>query len=168
MYIRGSSFATIISHKANDRPKRERMIASLRSILGQVQKAAGEDFSGIGILVCDTPDLLPILSIRPVSTLSGGMDLISSLAAISVHDSEYHDGFHIVSSDWRLTRVSQYFSPPIVVDATIDRTKLFGGRYMAALFGSSIPGVHLAGIASRTFGIAIFKDGAERFFEAPQ
>jgi len=97
--------------------------------------------------------------------LEGAKELITSLAAISVHDCEYHDGFHIVSSDWRLIRVSQYFSPPIVANPTIDRTKLFGGRYVAALFGSAIPGVQLTGIASRGFGIAVFKDGTERLFE---
>jgi hypothetical protein len=117
------------------------MITKLRSVLWQVQKAAGNDFTGVGVLVCDAPDTLPILPLRPRSILSGGMDLIGSLAAISVPDSEYHDGFHIVSSDWRLTRVSQYFSPPIVANGTIDRTKLFGGRYIAALFGSAIQSV---------------------------
>jgi len=48
----------------------------------------------------------------------------------------------------------------------IDRTKVFGGRYIAALFGSAIPGVQLAGIASRGFGIAVFENGSERYFEA--
>jgi hypothetical protein len=61
--------------------------------------------------------------------------------------------------------VSQYFSPPIVAN-TLDRTKLFGGRYVAALFGSAIQGVELTGIASRGFGIAVFKDGSERLFAA--
>jgi hypothetical protein len=142
------------------------MIAKLRSVLWQVHEGAGNEFSGVGVLVCDAPDTLPILPLRPVSTLSGGMDLVGALTAISVPDSEYHDGFHIVSSDWRLTRVSQYFSPPIVANATIDRTKLFGGRYIAALFGSAIHSVQLAGIASRGFGIAVFKNGSERLFEA--
>jgi hypothetical protein len=142
------------------------MIAKLRSVLWQVQKAAGNDFTGVGVLVCDAPDTLPILPLRSVSTLSSGMDLIGSLAAISIPNSEYHDGFHIVSSDWRLTRVSQYFSPPIVANANIDRSKLFGGRYIAALFGSAIQSVQLSGIASRGFGIAVFKDGSERLFEA--
>jgi hypothetical protein len=121
------------------------MISKLRSILWQVHEAAGEDFTGVGVLVCHAPDILPILPLRPVSTLGRGRDLVHSLAAISIPCSEYHDGFHIVSSDWRLIRVSQYFSPPIVPDATIDRTKLFGGRYIAALFGSAIHRVHVAG-----------------------
>jgi len=144
------------------------MIAKFRSVLWQVQKAAGDKFTGVGVLVCDTPDALPILPLRPVSTLPGTKDLIASLAAISVPDSEYHDGFHVVSSDWRLIRVSQYFSPPIVANATIDRSRIFGGRYIAALFGSAIHGVQLAGIASRSFGIVVFKDGSERLFEAAQ
>jgi hypothetical protein len=141
------------------------MIAKLRHVLWQVQEAVGENFTGVGVLVCDTPDILPILPLRPVSTLSRPIGLVGTLAAISVPDSEYHDGFHIVSSDWRLLRVSQYFSPPIVADARIDRTKVFGGRYIAALFGSAIRGVKLAGIASRGFGVAIFKDGSEHFYE---
>jgi hypothetical protein len=150
---------------ANNRHEQGCMIAKLRTVLLQVHNAAGVDFTGVGVLVCDAPNLLPIVPLRPVSTLSGEKDLVGSLAAISVPECEYHDGFHIVSSDWRLVRVSQYFSPPIVAGARIDRTKVFGGRYLAALFGSAIHGVQLAGIASRGFGIAIFKDGSEQFFE---
>jgi hypothetical protein len=147
-------------------PSGKCMIAKLRTILSHVQKAAGDDFTGVGVLVCDAPETLPILPLRPTSKLRVETDLIESLAAISVPDSEYHDGFHIVSSDWRLLLVSQYFSPPIVANATIDRSKLIGGRYVAALFGSALKGVQLSGIASRDFGIAVFKDGSERFFEA--
>jgi hypothetical protein len=142
------------------------MIVTLRDVLKQVQAAAGEAFTGIGVLVCDVPDALPILPLRPFSALAPGMDLVAALAAISVRDSEYHDGFHIVSSDWRLLRISQYFSPPIVANTTLDRTKRIGGRYVAALLGSAIHGVQLTGIASQGFGIAIFKNGSERLFEA--
>jgi hypothetical protein len=142
------------------------LIDRLRDVLWLVQEAAGDAFSGVGVLVCDDPDQLPILPLRPVGSLLGADDLVASLAAISVFHSEFHDGFHIVSSDWRLIRVSQYFSPPIIANAPIDRSKLFGGRYLAALFGSAIPGVQLTGIASRGFGIALFERGAERHFEA--
>ncbi len=142
------------------------MIAKLRDILWQVHEAAGDDFTGVGVLVSDAPETLPILPLRPVSRLRDAVDLVASLAAISVPECQYHDGFHVVSSDWRLTLVSQYFSPPIVANTTIDRTKLIGGRYVAALFGSAIQGVRLTGIASRGFGIAVFKDGSEQHFEA--
>ena len=131
-----------------------------------VRTGAGNNFSGLGLLICDTPDILPIVPLRPSSDPPDERDLIDSLVRISAPDSEYHDGFHIVTSKWKLSRVSQYFSPPIIADAVIDRSKVFGGRYIAALFGSAIPGVQLSGIASNGFGIAIFKGGAEICFEA--
>ena len=141
------------------------MIDELRNVLWKVQTVAGHDFSGVGLLICDTPDFLPILPLRPLSIPPVERDLIAALVAVSNPESEYHDGFHVVSSDWRLSRVSQYFSPPIIDNAIIDRNKIFGGRYIAALFGSAIPCVQLTGIASWGFGIAIFKGGAERYFE---
>ena len=144
----------------------DELIEELRNLLWQVQATAGEDFAGLGLLVCNTPEALPIVPLRPESNPAPGRKLVDSLVAISSPDSEYHDGFHIVSTGWRLSLLSQYFSPPIVEDAVIDRTKVFGGRYMAALFGSAIPGVELSGIASGGFGVAIFRDGAERYFEA--
>lgn len=141
------------------------MIEELRNVLWQVQAAAGSNFSGLGLLICDTPGILPILPLRSLSVPEDARDLISLLVTISNTDSEYHDGFHVVSSDWKLSRVSQYFSPPIIDNAIIDRSKPIGGRYVAALFGSAIPAVHLTGIASRDFGIAIFEGGMERYFE---
>jgi hypothetical protein len=144
------------------------VIRTLHNILSCVQKAAGDYFTGVGLLICDAPDNLPILPLRSRTYPPCTNDLIASLAAISVPESEYHDGFHVISSDWKLLRVSQYFSPPIVYNVFIDRTKLFGGRYLAALFGSAIHTVKVAGIASRRFGIAVFKDGSECSFEAAQ
>lgn len=144
----------------------EELIVDLRNLLWRVQAAAGTEFSGLGLLICDTPERLPIVPLRPKSNPPHGQNLIDSLVAISCPSSEYHDGFHIATTDWRLTLVSQYFSPPIVADAVIDRSKVFGGRYLAALFGSAILGVALSGISSREFGIAIFENGTERHFEA--
>jgi hypothetical protein len=143
-----------------------RTIAKLHSILREVSGAAGDRFTGVGLIVCDSPDSLPILPLRAWSKASSKIDLIRLLAEISVPESEYHDGFHILSSEWKLIRISQYFSPPIIRHAQIDRTRRFGGRYLAALFGSTIHGVQLSGIASRGFGIAVFRDGSERTFEA--
>ena len=142
------------------------MVEELRNLLWRVQVTAGKDFAGVGLLVCDTPQALPIMPLRPESKPLLGRNLVDSLVTISSPSSEYHDGFHIVSTGWSLTLVSQYFSPPIVEGAAIDRRKVFGGRYMAALFGSAIPEVELSGIASGGFGVAIFEGGTERYFEA--
>jgi hypothetical protein len=142
------------------------LIGSLRDVLWQVRADAGEAFSGIGVLISDAPDQLPIIPLRSVSALPTSGSLIATLAHISTPRSEFHDGFHVVSSAWELVRVAQYFSPPIVTDAVIDRSKLFGGRYLAALFGSALPSVQVAGIASVGFGIAVFESGKEKHFES--
>ncbi|MHC4042234.1 hypothetical protein [Bradyrhizobium sp. 23AC] len=138
----------------------EKMRALLRSVM--VQRTY--DFSGVGLIVCNSPESLPII---PLSLYEPNLkgDLVDQLVHIASRGSEHHDGFHIISQTWRLTKVAQYFSPPIIHDAEIDRSKRFGGRYLAALFGSWIPSVALAGIASEGFGIAIFERGREVLFE---
>jgi len=141
------------------------MINRLRNTLKLVQSRAGTGFSGIGLLACDTPERIPLFPIRLPDQPPSGIDLIDFLAAISETSSEYHDGFHVISTDWTLLRIAQYFSPPIAINTTIDRSKRFGGRYLAALFGSALPDVRIVGIASSDFGIAIFERGSEVLFE---
>jgi hypothetical protein len=144
------------------------LIEALRDILVRTQNRCGNQFSGVGVIVTDQPEALPLLPLRESSEPPAADDTVSALAAISVLGSKYHDGFHILSSDLRLKLVAQYFSPPIVTAIALDRSRLFGGRYVAALFGSALPGVQLTGIASRDFGIAIFEQGAEKLFEPSQ
>jgi hypothetical protein len=146
----------------------ESVIDELRHILAQVQARAGSEFSGIGLVICNAPEVLPICSLRPASTYPNRADLVSQLTTISTMGGEYHDGFHVISTDWELLKVSQYFSPPIVAEAKINRTKRFGGRYLAALFGSALPLVSACGIASNGFGIAIFQRGSEVYYQARQ
>lgn len=137
----------------------------LRDLLWDVQAKAGPLFSGVGLLVCNEPTGLPLCPLRQEVTLLPTADLAADLASISVPTSALHDGFHVVSTTGRLLRVAQYFSPPMAPNATIDYRRFFGGRYLAALFGSSLPAVVRSGIASTGFGIALFEDGKEVHFE---
>jgi hypothetical protein len=89
------------------------LIRRLRDILWLVRAVAGDAFSGVGVVICDEPDNLPIIPLRTVSGPLAESDLVTTLASISVLQSEFHDGFHIVSSKWRLSRVAQYFSPAV-------------------------------------------------------
>ncbi|WP_321853401.1 hypothetical protein [Paraburkholderia tropica] len=139
------------------------MIEDLRDILSDVKRLAGRNFTGIGLLVSDTPQTLPICSLRPVDFLVADTGLVALLARISTKDSEFHDGFHVLTGSFDVAKIAQYFSPPIVKGLKIDRSKIFGGRYLAALFGSTLPGVRATGIASIGFGIAIFQNGQEVF-----
>lgn len=134
---------------------------ALLELLVNVDERAGVDFSGIGVIVSTRVDDLPILAMRCVSDPGEVADVADLLATISNPAHEHHDGFHVLDPDLRILRLGQYFSPPIVLSAHIDRTKRFGGRYLAALFGSMLPGVVATGIASCDFGIALFRQGQE-------
>lgn len=138
----------------------------LRRLLLEVHTDAGSAFSGIGVIVTNTPDQLPIIPLRPMRSVNAGLTTPQTLAAISLIFNEFHDGFHILSPNLDLLMPSQYFSPPINTSIVIDLKKNVGGRYMAALFGSSLPGVLVSGIASNTYGVVIFQDGHE--VEPPQ
>lgn len=134
---------------------------ALLGLLVEVDARADANFSGTGVIVCASPDDLPILALRLISDPGEVVDVAGMLATISNPAHEHHDGFHVLSPELRILRLGQYFSPPIIHNASIDRTRRFGGRYLAALFGSAIPGVVATGVASCDFGIAIFREGKE-------
>lgn len=133
----------------------------LRELLNEIRSAGGEVFSGIGVLVTNAPDDLPIMPLR--SKLKPPIDISTTklLTEISRFTCDYHDGFHVLSSDLRVSRLSVYFSPPIVREAAEGPRVLGGGRYWAALFGSALPTVLATGVASTHYGVAVFEGGRE-------
>lgn len=141
------------------------MIEQLLHTLLSVRALAGDKFSGIGVVVYTPGTSLPIYALRPAVNIRGSEDIVSSLARIASVHSEFHDGFHLISDDWRLTHVAQYFAPPIPPDVDINPSRRGGARYVTALFGSLMPGVSLCGVASIGFGLAILQSGAEVHFE---
>ncbi|MER8687108.1 hypothetical protein [Mesorhizobium sp. M1136] len=142
------------------------LIEQLVNLLEEVNLRAGTDFSGIGLIVTASPESLPIIALRPTSNLIDDAGTATVLARISHRSHELHDGFHVLTPGLQIEKVAQYFSPPIVPAARIDRQKRFGGRYLAALFGSMLPGVLATGISSRDFGLAVFHRGEEEIYRA--
>ncbi|WP_442129066.1 hypothetical protein [Rhizobium leguminosarum] len=92
---------------------------------------------------------------------------VEALLAISDKMSEFHDGFHVLSSSLEIQLISQYFSPPIKGLTFPSKDRVVGGRYAAALFGSTLAGVVATGVISTSYGIAVFVGGAEIFVAAP-
>ena len=138
-----------------------------RDLLYKVGFNSSADFSGIGLIVCDSVADVPIYSLRDtMPDITGPVSQI--LSTLSSHDSKYHDGFHILNKKGGLTHVAQYFSPPIVKEVCFDRSRPVGGRFLAALFGSTISGVRMTGIVSQGHGLSIFKNGEEVHFEEYQ
>lgn len=133
----------------------------LRHVLEEIRGRGGPTFSGVGLLISGAPGTLPIVGLRGNVLPDQGGGTINTLARISNDMSEFHDGFHVLSPDFELLRTSQYFSPPIIADLPVDSDRKLGGRYMAALFGSALPGVLASGVASREYGVAVFENGQE-------
>ena len=141
------------------------MLEPIKQLLFSVQSQAKSDFTGVGILVCDSPEELPIFPLREFVDIPLLDRIDAYLARIGGQSSSLHDGFHIVSTSFCLLRVAQYFSPPMPPNLAVSYEKPFGGRYLAAMFGSALPGVMASGIATPTFGIAIFEGGREVYFK---
>lgn len=137
------------------------LIKQISRLLTDVRDRSNASFSGVGILVADDPALLPIMPLRPKSVWCGARTALELLTEVSDTSSEFHDGFHILSRDLDVTLLSQYFSPPVVAGIVIDPARRVGGRYIAALLGSALPGVLAAGVVSTTYGVAVFYNGQE-------
>ncbi|MBD8902571.1 hypothetical protein [Methylobacterium bullatum] len=133
----------------------------LLELLEDVRRGAGHSFSGIGVLVSDDPDGLPIVPLRPLASTPTFGSTRELLIAVSNKAHELHDGFHIMSSDLCIVRFSQYFSPSIVPGLVADPARRRGGRYMAAMFGSTLRNVVVSGVASADYGVAVFEGGRE-------
>lgn len=136
----------------------------LRILLRTIWEKSGVDFSGIGVIVCDNAKGLPIISLRDDAPVTEG-SVVDILTRVSQCGSKFHDGFHIVNGVGKLTHVAQYFSPPIIREAWFDKRRLVGGRFVAALFGSAIPGVLMTGIVGVKSGLSIFINGEEVVYE---
>lgn len=135
--------------------------ASLRALLHQVYYQADATFTGLGVIVWDGVSTIPIRPMR--SEPPGGIlhdSTINVLMNISHESSPFHDGFHVVDVTLALLQVSVYFSPMINSKVETPTTgQMFGGRYLAAAFGSCLEGVLCTGVVSRQYGPIVFKQG---------
>lgn len=134
---------------------------ALTNLLAGAANRAGSGFAGLGVIVSDDPGSLPLYPIGPPITLASGTDTIALLGDLAIEGGAHHDGFHVLDLALNLKAVSQYFSPPVVTGLEIDRSRRFGGRYLAAMFGSVLPGVLATGISTPTLGVITFRAGSE-------
>ncbi|MBK4256508.1 DNA integrity scanning protein DisA nucleotide-binding domain protein, partial [Enterobacter hormaechei] len=93
---------------------------------------------------------------------------IDLLSEISNKNNTYHDGFHILDDSGKIIYTAQYFSPPIIPNVWFDRSRLVGGRFVAALYGSFIEEIQLTGIVSEGGRLSIFQNGKEIHYEELQ
>lgn len=137
----------------------------LRDIFLKVILKTKSNFSGLGLILYGDDEAIPVYPMRYNVPGIPTTKIFTFLNEISSVESDYHDGFVMVNSGWVLTKACQYFSPPIIDDIRLERTTGFGGRYLAALFGSKVAGVKLCGIISQKKEIILFKGGLEIYSE---
>lgn len=135
----------------------------LKSLLLDLATCVGSDFSGIGVIVWDGMTPLPT---RPLRDHLPDWPRVNStrdaLRDLSRESSDFHDGFHVLGPSLQLVQPSVYFSPAIVDGLTLPaHARFFGGRYLAAAFGSHVPGVLCTGVLSANYGPYVLLKGRE-------
>ncbi len=144
------------------------MIDRLAHLLLQIKTHRPKKFSGLGVVLYENLEHLPVSPLREGEYLTDmpikNFDLIFQyLVEISSADNIWHDGFHLISSDFHLTHFSQYFSTPIVDSATIDFA--YGSRHRTALYGSYLKDVLACGVVSSDFNAVIFHKGYKQIID---
>ncbi len=136
---------------------------SLKALLHRVYSQADATFSGLGIIVWDGVSTIPICPMRGEQPKGIHHNTtIEVVMNISHEGSPFHDGFHVVDVNLALVQVSVYFSPSISAQVeTPAKRKMYGGRYLAAAFGSCLEGVLCTGVVSRQYGPIVFEQGRE-------
>lgn len=134
----------------------------LKSVLCQIQSEKDDSFAGIGIIVCSTHENIPMVSMRlendEILRILSEKDLIKALKLLSNENSDFHDGFHVLNENFRLTKVAQFISPPVI---EINITEDHGSRFITALFTSKISGVIATGVIGKTYLPKVFINGQE-------
>lgn len=140
------------------------LVIQLRDLLPKIHYHIPEsEFRGIGVIVYRTLNGLPIASLCPSASLPSADSLAKNIALCSLGSSSCHDGFQLVSDEWKLTLRNQYFapSPNSRTSISLGIKKNVGSRYMAARLGSSLEQVVCTGLVSNSDGLIIFADGDE-------
>jgi DNA integrity scanning protein DisA with diadenylate cyclase activity len=135
---------------------KDRVLNLLRKLKREVP---GNTFTGTGIVIYESLEELPLFFMSADSEVDESKDLYSTILESSLATNPNHDGFNMVTSDFKITHRNVYFAPPINKDVTFENRNGYGTRYVAALMGSTIQGVLLTAVVSNSYGIVIFENG---------
>lgn len=144
------------------------MIKKIMKLCNDINKLKSKNFEGIGLVIYSDIKELPV---APMNTekiiydlpITKYNDVLNTLIEISSSNSEFQDGFHLLSKQLELTHISQYFSTPIIEKLVVKNT--FGSRYRTALYGSCISNVLFTAVISKNYGLIIFEKGKEIYKE---
>lgn len=134
------------------------------NLCNDINKLKSKNFEGIGLVIYSDIKELPVVSMNTEKTIydlpiKNYDDILKTLIEISSSNSKFQDGFHLLSKEFKLTHISQYFSTPIIKDLIVNN--IFGSRYRTALYGSCLPNVLFTAVISKNYGLIIFENGKE-------
>lgn len=138
------------------------ILEKLKRLLQEIDLQKKNNFEGIGIVIYSSLENLPVSPINNDTSVFGLPqnkleNIISTLLYISTSNSDFHDGFHLISNEFELTHLCQYFSTPIIENLNIENH--YGSRYRTALYGSFLPNVLFTAVFSKNYGPIIFQKG---------
>lgn len=138
----------------------------LENISENIRRGVPAGFTGLGIiLIAGALGELPISPLLSEGDCYPGVqddDAITEfLFEISSIKDKRHDGFHVISQEGGLLKISQYFSPLIPVDFN-ETIFNVGARYRAAQYGSLYQCVSSIIVVSQKGEISIAKNGVVR------
>lgn len=141
--------------------KEKKIIDVIKTRIG---RGIPSGFTGLGIiLVEDRLDGLPLAplldGVANFDQYKSEEEIISFLIGVSGNDDRRHDGFHIISQNLGLVKISQYFSPEIPQDFK-DTIFNVGSRYRAAQYGSLYKNVCSVIIVSQSGSVSVAKNGS--------
>ncbi len=135
------------------------LINELYETLLRLYKESEKPFPGIGILVCNDLENIPVFPLYKTSPSLVSSNLYDGLLQISSLQSAYHDGFHVLSEKLKVTHAAQYFYPSPIPGMELDAHKHYGARYFVAKIGSMLPDVHCSAIVGSNYGVCVFEKG---------
>ncbi len=135
---------------------RDRVLNLLKKLKREVP---GNTFTGTGLVIYESLDELPLFLMSSDSEVNYNEDVYSTILESSLATNPNHDGFNMVTSDFKITHRNVYFAPPIRKDVIFNNRNGYGTRYVAALMASTIQGVLLTAVVSNSYGIVIFERG---------
>lgn len=137
------------------------MKQKLYNILLETFKKSSPSFTGLGLLICDNVDNIPTYPLYNTQPNIVGNSISEQLLELSSLENTHHDGFHILSSNFQITHIAQYFYPQPVEGMCLDSEKNYGARYFVAQAGSIISPVLYTAVVGNNYGIRIFQNGKE-------
>ncbi|WP_111976843.1 diadenylate cyclase [Algibacillus agarilyticus] len=135
----------------------------LKAICEIARKGVPTGFTGLGIILINED--IGMLPISPLLSEDGfyteNLDakaVANFLFSISNIKDKRHDGFHVVSRDSRLLKISQYFSP--LIPKGFNKTVFdVGARYRTAQYGSLYENVTSIIVVNQKGEVSIAKKG---------